>query len=519
MSEIKGVVNHSGQGVGVVTEMPMWKEARVVVIGAGISGILAGLQAKERGCHVRILEKGGDLGGVWHHNRYPGVACDTTAHTYVYSFAPEAEFTRRVAPGADVKKYYKSVAKRFDLERLVSYNKEVVSCVWDGAAWNLKTADGESLVAEIVIAATGRLHHPVFPDIPGLSNFQGNCVHTSQWDETLDLSGKRVGIIGTGSTAAQVNSVLSRIVKKLTVFQRTPQWVMSMPNWDIPADQLDKLKADPAEPRRYFDQLLRDIERDAQAQLLGDEAYVRKVKESIYKGLDSVSDSELRRKLTPNYEIGCKRMVISDDFYDVMQRPNVELEIEKIASIESNGVRLIDGRFHELDALIIATGFKTDAIMRPMKLRGVDGISIDDVWEEDLVCYRSVAIPSMPNFFMINGPFSAGGRVSYTTWIEIQSLLVNRMVEKVLKDRVALMPTLAASIASVEHIRARVNGTVLVKGGCQSWALDAKGRALVDYPDPKVLEDEMRTASFADFEEFPLKPLLAKQTTESTSIS
>lgn len=480
------------------------KVPTAVVIGAGLSGILMAIRLKQRGCDVRVIDKGGDVGGVWNWNRYPGIACDTTAHTYVYSFAPEADFTHRVAPGNKVQEYFRRVAEKYGVLDKVTLGTEVTSATWDGAAWHVETDHGERFAVDIVVAATGRLHHPRFPDIPGIDSFEGEWMHSSLWNSDVELTGKRVGLLGTGSTAAQIMSATVGTVDHLTVFQRSAQWVYPLPNYEIPADELDRLRNEPGYAKKYYDRVTREAEAEARVRYAKSGDAAEKLLANIRAGLDQVADPELRAKLTPDYPIGCKRLVVSEDYYQVVQEPNLEIETTAVAAVEPDGIRLSDGTLRELDVIIYATGFYADACMRPMSMTGKDGLTLNQVWADDLVSYRSVAIPGMPNFFMINGPFSPGGSAAYTRLVEIQAEYIDQLVGKVLTEKVALSPRLEASLKSIQRIRERATQSVLGMG-CGSWALDEQGRPIVDVVLPDVLEQEMAVADFDDFESHSLK--------------
>ena len=453
---------------------------RIVIIGAGISGILLGIKLRERGWNdFIILEKAEKLGGTWRDNVYPGVACDVAAHLYVYSFAPNPDWCTRYACGQDIWAYYNAVAEQFGVTRHIRTNKEVIRAEFGGAGWRVTTGDGEEMEADVVISATGRLHVPVLPDIAGRDTFAGPHFHTARWDRSFEPAGQRIGLIGTGSTSVQIVSALADTARKLTVFQRTPQWVYPVANAPIPWWKRLKFRMFPSLATKHYYELRDDTERRMRA-AIGDEIARAERDRMCIDALGSVRDPELRRKLTPDYAVGCKRMVISGTFYDAIQKPSIDLETAGIARIEARGVVTEDGRLHELDALVFATGFDSQAYFRPMQLIGEDGITAEEIWRERAVTYQTVGIPHMPNFFMINGPYSPGGSASVVGIIEVQADYIMQLLERIDREGVLLCPDREASEAWLDGVRERAAKTVWGTGGCQSWYLDKTGTPTID---------------------------------------
>jgi cation diffusion facilitator CzcD-associated flavoprotein CzcO len=479
---------------------------RIVVIGSGVSGILMGIKLRERGLRdFVILEKGETLGGTWRDNVYPGVACDVPAHLYVYSFAPNPGWRRHLADGADIWRYYHGVAKRYGVLPHIQYGKEVVSAAYEAGTWRLLTADGATYEADIVIGAVGRLHHPRLPNLPGADSFAGPSFHTSRWDKAVEIAGKRVGIIGTGSTSTQIVAAIADKVGGLTVFQRTPQWVYPLPNPPIPWWKRLMLRLWPGMEHRYYETLRSQTEERGRAATGSKEERAPRDAKCV-EALNSVRDPALRARLTPDYEVGCKRLVMSETFYGAVQNPNVDVVVDPIDRIEPRGVVTRDGALYALDVLVFATGFDSQAYLRPMKLRGEGGVTLDELWRDLALTYHSVAMPQMPNFFLINGPYSPGGSNSVVSVVEAQAHYVMQLVDRVVEQRVALVPRAEASLAWLTGVRERAANSVWGTGGCQSWYLDATGVPTIDPTPLTELRAQLAAPDFAEFVERPLAP-------------
>lgn len=316
----------------------------VVVIGAGMTGILMSIKLQEAGItDVTILEKAAKLGGTWRENTYPGVACDVPAHMYTYSFAPNPEWSHRFAPGSEIQGYFEDVARRYGIQDKVRYNEAVTKCHYLNGQWELETSQGHSLTADFVISATGILHHPAYPDIPGLEDFSGDCFHTARWDHSVDLKGKRIGIIGTGSTAAQVIPELQKTAGQLTVFQRTPQWIAPQPNPEYSEEAKEEFRTN----QRFLEKV-RQRQFQAFEQIFSKAVIGKKIPHLVmsltakWNLRRNVRDPQLRARLTPDYKVGCKRLIFSSLFYPAIQQENVHLETSGIECIEPGGVRTKD---------------------------------------------------------------------------------------------------------------------------------------------------------------------------------
>src|SRR5271166_4713840 len=404
---------------------------RFAILGAGMSGILSAIKLRAAGFDdFTIYEKADRLGGTWRENTYPGISCDVPSHLYSYSFEPNPEWSHRFSPGAEIQAYFEGVAHRHGVIPRICFGAEVTSGEFSGGRWRLKTKDGRRDDVDVVIAATGVLHHPNIPSIEGLDRFGGALFHSARWDHALKLEGRRIGIVGTGSTAVQIVSAIVDRVAKLSLFQRTAQWIMPQEN---PAyseancaefrrrpDLLDQLHADLARLFAGFSNGLVDA----------NSPQMKAIEDACRANLEqNVRDPVLREKLRPNYRAACKRLVMSFDFYQAIQKPNAEVVAEGIERVEVDGVRTRDGRLHALDVLVLATGFRVDRFMRPMQVSGRDGLRLDAVWAQRPSAYLSISIPGFPNLFMLNGPNGPVGNFSLIEVAELQIGYVLQLVE------------------------------------------------------------------------------------------
>lgn len=452
---------------------------RFIIIGAGMAGMLAGIRLKERGdADFIIYEKGDDVGGTWRENHYPGLACDTPAHSYTYSFATNPNWSAFYAPGPEIRAYFEDVAERYDLRKQIVFNAEISACRFAGGRWYVTTTDAREDVADVIVASTGVLHHPSMPDIAGLSDFQGSCFHSARWDHSIGLEGKRVGVIGNGSTGVQIVSALSKVVGKLVHFQRSPQWIMPCP--DLKYTEADKqaFRDDPAkiEDVRNGPEASARRARFTAAIIDLDSPELEEIQSIVERNLeDSIRDPELREKLRPDYRAACKRMVFSAHYYDAVQKPNVEIAVGAIDRVEANGVRMRDGSFHELDVIALATGFRVDQFVRPMIVEGIGGQSLDDLWAEHPRAYYAVAVPGFPNFFLLNGPTGPVGNFTLIDIAEAQWAYIDQLVDLL---RAGTCDAVAPSMAALEDYEARrteaAKRTVFASG-CRSWYLDKNG--------------------------------------------
>jgi cation diffusion facilitator CzcD-associated flavoprotein CzcO len=454
----------------------MGSRLKFVVIGAGMAGILSVIELRRAGYDdVTVYEKADSFGGTWRENTYPGLACDVPSHLYSYSFAPNPDWTHTFSDGREIRTYFERVAEEYDVGRDVRFGEEVVACTFRDGRWEIETAAGARDTADVVIAATGVLHHPKVPDIEGIESFAGAAFHSARWDHAVPLDGARIGVIGTGSTAVQITAALAPRAGHFCLFQRTAQWVLPQANTPYSEDERTHYASDPELLRAMHDNLAEAFGAFATAVIDADSQGMAMIERLCLENLESVEDLELRERLRPGYRAGCKRLVVSPDFYGAIQLPTAELVDSPIERIEPAGVRTADGVLHELDVLVLATGFRADAFMRPMAVTGRGGVTLAERWTPRPNAYLSISMPDFPNFFMVNGPNGPVGNFSLIEVAERQFAYILQLVALLRDGRArTVAPTRRAM---EEHEAARVEaaqGSIWVTG-CTSWYLDDRG--------------------------------------------
>jgi cation diffusion facilitator CzcD-associated flavoprotein CzcO len=472
----------------------------IAIIGAGMSGLCMAAKLKRAGIDTfTIFEKSDRLGGTWRDNTYPGLTCDVPSRFYQFSFAPNPNWTHLFSPGAEIWAYFDAIADEYGVREHIRFGTQVVSAHFEDGRWRVGTDDGIEIVVDFLISASGILHHPRYPDIEGLDTFAGAAFHSARWNHDVAVEGKRVGVLGTGSTGAQIVCGLAGTAEHLTMFQRTAQWILPLPNPGY--SRVGRLlhRAVPAlDPIAYT-----SVRTTAEYLSRGlTKPGVRRdaIGAACRVNLRTVRDPELRRKLTPDYEPMCKRLVISSGFYRAIQRRDVELVTEGIERVEPGGIRTRDGVLHELDLLVLATGFDAHAYMRPLDLVGEDGLTLEHAWRDGPRGYRTVAMPGFPNFFMLMGPHSPVGNYALTAIAESQA---DHILGWVAKWRAGDISTVAPTASATDRfnadLRAAMPDTVWASG-CQSWYLGQDGLPEVWPWTPDRHRRMMREVNLADFD-------------------
>jgi cation diffusion facilitator CzcD-associated flavoprotein CzcO len=454
------------------------RQLRCAVIGAGMAGILSIIKLREAGIEdVTIYEKGDAFGGTWRENTYPGLSCDVPSHLYSYSFQPNTEWSHRFSPGPEIRAYFENVATRHGLHADTRLGEEVTSCQFVDGRWHLETSSGTHDVVDVVIAATGVLHHPNVPTLEGMETFDGDSFHSARWDHDVEIDGRRVGVIGTGSTAVQITGAIVDRVSSFSLFQRTAQWILPLQNPPYSEDERAKFRQDRAlmvQTRREFAQVF--TEGFADALVNAESPEMQMLEDMCRDNLEkNVTDSTLREGLRPTYRAACKRLVLSENFYDAIQRPNAHLVTAPIDRIESEGIRTNDGALHELDVIVLATGFKVDRFVRPTKVFGEGGLDLDEVWSGGPIAYLSISVPGFPNFFMLNGPNGPVGNFSLIEVAELQMGYIMELIESLRSGETAQVSAGEEATKRFEAERRAAARSTIWMTGCRSWYLDRHG--------------------------------------------
>ncbi len=477
----------------------------IAIIGAGFAGIGAGIQLKKAGIHsFTIFERAGEIGGTWRDNTYPGAACDVPSHVYSYSFEQNPGWTRRYADSAEIQAYLLGCVEKYDLRRHMRLNVAIESAVFEerGGVWTLTTSEGDPFTARAVISGVGGLVDPSYPDITGIESFRGERIHTARWNHDYDLAGKRVAVIGTGASAIQVIPAIAPSVGKLSVFQRTAAWVL--PKMDAPISERTKsrfLRHPLALKLRRW--LLYWLSEALGPIIMLDAPRLSRIGErrSEQHLERSVSDPVLREKLKPRFQFGCKRMLVSDDYWPALERDNVELVTDRITEIRAGSIATADGREHPVDAVVFATGFAVQITSPPFPVTGLGGLSLDEAWKNGATAYKGMAVAGFPNWFILMGPNTGPGHTSVLVYTEAQIAHALQAIRK-LRDEGLRYVDVRQSVQDRynERLQGRMKYMVW-SSGCNSWYLSDDGSNHSLFPG-FAAEYVARTRTFkpADYE-------------------
>ncbi|MBT2383142.1 NAD(P)/FAD-dependent oxidoreductase [Streptomyces sp. ISL-11] len=464
----------------------MTEHVRVAVIGSGFGGLGAAVRLRREGVtDFVVLERAGSVGGTWRDNTYPGCRCDVPSHLYSFSFAPNPEWPRNFSGQPHIRAYLERVADTFGLRPHLRFHSEVHSARWDAERllWELDTASGP-LTADVVVSATGPLSEPKVPDVPGLADFPGKVFHSARWDHDYDLRGKRVAVIGTGASAAQIVPAVQPDVRHLTLFQRTPPWVLPRADRRITAAE-QWLHAKAPLTRVLRRQLLWAI-RELQVSAFTKHPELLGLLESLARShlRKAVKDPALLAELTPDYRIGCKRILLSNDYYPALARPNVDVVSSGLAEVRGSTLVAADGREAEADAIVFGTGFRVTDMPIAERVTGAGGTTLAEEWKDGMAALRGTSAAGFPNFLTIIGPNTGLGNSSMILIIEAQLNYLADFMRQLdtLGGRAALDARPSAVGVWNRGLQTRMRRTVWNTGGCDSWYLDAEGRNTVVWP-------------------------------------
>ncbi len=483
------------------------RSLEVVIIGAGFGGIAAAIELRRHGiAAITILEKAPDLGGTWFYNSYPGAACDVASHLYSFSYAQRRDWERLCPTQQDIHSYMHDVAREHHIDELIRTGTTVSACTWDAARcrWSIETESGSSYEADAVILATGQLHQPHRPQLKGAETFAGNSFHSSEWDHDYSFAGKRVAVVGTGASAVQFIPEIAPEVEQLTVFQRTGNWFMPRRNRRYPALVRALIEGIPGlqQLRRAFWFQYGESHTVAIRHPRGFGRVLGARSARFMRG--QLRDPALRARVWPDYTFGCKRVLFSSYFLPALERANVELVTEPITELTAEGLRSADGRLHEVDCLIWATGFKTNDFMFPMEISGIDGLSLHEYWSAGAHAHLGVSVPGFPNMFLLYGPNTNTSGGSILVYLEAQSAYLRQALEQLLArgaGAIEVRPEVEA--ASDRALQARFAGTAWTQ--CDSWYRNDRGRIVANWPG--YMREYLQRTAQLEVDEFELLPV------------
>jgi cation diffusion facilitator CzcD-associated flavoprotein CzcO len=456
----------------------------VIIIGSGFGGLGTAIKLREAGIDsFVVLERGSDVGGTWRDNNYPGCACDVQSHLYSFSFEQNPNWSRLFAPQKEILSYLQHCADKYDVRRFVRFGECVVRAEYDDARaeWTVRTSSGAVYRGKALVCALGALSNPAYPDIPGLERFEGRAFHSALWDHDYELRGKRVAVIGTGASAIQFIPQIAGRVAHLDVYQRTAPWVFPKPDRPTTDRQRTLFARFPFLLWLYRALIYWMLE----ARVL---AFFRpalmKYAEALAKRFieTHIGDPELRRKVTPDYTMGCKRILMADDYYPALARPNVSVHTERIREVRRDSVVTADGTAREVDAIIFGTGFNVQSFVPPGMILGSRGRDISDAWKNGIEAYKGTTVAGFPNLFIIAGPNTGLGHTSMVFMIESQIAYFMDAFRRMRKERWASVDVRPeVQVAYNEKLQQKHTGAVW-SSGCRSWYLDARGRNTTLWP-------------------------------------
>lgn len=465
----------------------MTRDVKSLIIGSGFAGLGMAIQLKRRGDDdFAILERANDVGGTWRDNDYPGAACDVPSHLYSFSFRPNPDWSRVYSPGPEIQAYLRACAKDEGLLEHIHFGADMQDASWDESSrrWRVSTPLG-LFTAQFLITGTGHLADERFPSVPGIETFTGDKFHSARWDHSTSLEGKRIGVVGTGASAIQVIPELARTSAELVVFQRTPAYVIPRVERSYTEGEKRLFRRDPSAISALRSDLFWTGENNY-AQRRGVPQYLEAARSMALGHLAAqITDPELREVLTPDYEPGCKRLLISNTYYPALQAETTTVEASALDRIEGSRVVASSGADYELDVLVFATGFEATEPPFAALVHGRDGLNLSEHWKSGMQAHDSVTVSGFPNMFVLNGPNTSLGHNSIVYIIESQVNYVLGAIDHAdALDIEILEPSSRAEEAYVEQIQAAAQGTVWIDGGCKSWYVDERsGRLTLIWPD------------------------------------
>ncbi len=473
---------------------------RIAVIGAGPGGISAGYYLRTAGhTNFTIFERDGDVGGTWQRNRYPGLACDVWSHVYSFTFSLNPSWSRSYAAQPEILAYMRRTVTDLDLWPHIRLNTGIASAAWDDdtATWTLTTDAGERVVADVVISGQGMFGELKYPAIDGRESFEGVAMHTGAWDESVDLDGKRVAVIGSAASGVQSIPELAKVAGRLHVFQRSANWVLPKEDVEHTVEQLDRFSTDPAALQEYHNGIMAFLGPStpfSNPQINGAAEWVAAV------AIQQVEDPVVRAQLTPTTPWGCMRPLFSNDYYPTFNRANVELVVDPIVRITPTGIVTADGTARDLDVIVFATGYVVDKFASRIPITGRGGRSLDEAWADGAQAHLGITTAGFPNLFMLYGPNTNQG--SLIPMIEYEAQYAVKTIQAMDAaglDWVDVKPEVMDAYNTT--LQAALDGVEVWKGGCSHYYLSESGRMVTQYPHSMFdFRDAVSQPSLDDFE-------------------
>lgn len=474
------------------------KNVRIAIIGTGFGGLGLAIRLKQAGFEqFTLFEKAADVGGVWRDNTYPGAACDVPSHLYSFSFEQELGWKNRYGTSQEIYQYLRHCAYKYDIRPHVQFNTEITSAEFDAlqGVWHIQSTTGEQFEAEFLVGAVGQLNRPAYPKLKGIENFKGKAFHSARWDHDYDLTGKRVAVIGTGASAIQFVPEIAKQVAHLDVYQRSAPYVIPKP--DRIYQPLEKKAFRKLPILQSLDRALQyghhEIRLLAFTTSLNEMPLVEYLFQRHIRKV--VKDGKLRHRLMPDYPIGCKRILISNQWYETLTQPHVDVINTGIQEITENGILDTEGNLREIDTIIYGTGFAATEFMAPMQITGLDGRTLKDTWKDGAEAYLGLTVSGFPNFFMLYGPNTNLGHNSIVYMIESQVNYILDAIQTTLQNKL-LFTNVRAEVQHEfnQSIQEKMKKTVWAQG-CTSWYQTADGKNTNNWPG-FTLEYRQRTRRF-----------------------
>ncbi|MCK0165725.1 NAD(P)/FAD-dependent oxidoreductase [Marinobacter sp. S6332] len=468
-----------------MTQQNITEQPSVIIIGTGFGGIGMAIQLKKAGfTKVTLLEKAERVGGTWRDNTYPGAACDVQSHFYSYSFEPKHDWSRKFGLQHELLGYMEHCVEKYGLAEQIRFNCEVAEAIFDDTRnlWALSLTSGEALEAQIVITATGQLNQPAWPSIEGMEDFKGACFHSARWNHEYDLQNKRVAVIGTGASAIQFVPEIAGKVESLTLFQRSAAWVLPKPDRRFKSWEHSLFKAVPAWDRLYRYLIYWKNESRALAFTGFNSLLNVLARQAKKEAARHITDPEKLKHIIPDYQIGCKRILISNDWYPAINRSNLNLVTDPIAKINASGVQTQSGKHYPVDAIIFGTGFRASEFLSPIRVTGRNGITLNQAWQDGATAFKGITVSGFPNLFMLYGPNTNLAHNSILYMLESQFQYVLGCLQALQKYPGAAMDVRADRLeAYATSVQEDLEGSVW-SSGCSSWYLDANGKNTLNWP-------------------------------------